>query len=105
MLSISSALEIAKVQVKKLERPEFPFQIDESVTMERPYGWIFFYNTEKYFQTKMPQYKLAGNAPLAINSSTGEWKFLKGGVSFEKALVIFEEKISTGKPWAETDWT
>lgn len=45
--------------------------IIESSTIERPFGWVFFYNTREYLQTGRVSAALAGNAPYIVNRFTG----------------------------------
>ncbi len=45
--------------------------IDES-TLKEDFGWIFFYQSKKYLETKNFRDMLAGNAPLIIDQETGE---------------------------------
>src|ERR1700733_1541778 len=41
-------------------------------TMERTWGWVFFYNSKSYLETRDFRYALAGNAPYIVNRQTGE---------------------------------
>jgi hypothetical protein len=45
--------------------------IAESSTIERPFGWVFFYNTREFLQTGAVSSSLAGNAPYIVNRFTG----------------------------------
>ena len=40
-------------------------------TVEKEYGWVFFYNTKKYLETEVISYALAGNGPVIIEKSDG----------------------------------
>ena len=46
-------------------------RIDDE-TIEKEYGWVFFYQTEKYLRTGNIIDALAGNAPYIVNKYTGE---------------------------------
>lgn len=41
-------------------------------TIERPFGWVFFYTSRLYRETGEFRYALAGNAPLIVNRRSGE---------------------------------
>jgi hypothetical protein len=41
-------------------------------TIERPFGWVFFYTSRLYLETGEIRYALAGNAPFTVNRHTGE---------------------------------
>lgn len=40
-------------------------------TIEKEFGWIFFYNSKKYIETGEFRYMLAGNAPIIVNKKDG----------------------------------
>ena len=41
-------------------------------TIEKEYGWVFFYNTKKYLETEVISYALAGNGPVIFEKSDGQ---------------------------------
>lgn len=43
----------------------------DELTREEDFGWIFFYNTKRYAETRDTDLALAGNAPLIVDSETG----------------------------------
>lgn len=45
--------------------------IAPEATVEKDYGWIFFYNTKKYLESGVISYALAGNGPVIIEKSDG----------------------------------
>ena len=47
-----------------------PVIIDEH-TIERPFGWVFFYDSLRHQQTQSASNLLAGNAPLIVNRFDG----------------------------------
>ncbi len=40
-------------------------------TIERTFGWVFFYASRLYEETRHFQYALAGNAPLIVDRHAG----------------------------------
>lgn len=40
-------------------------------TIERPYGWIFFYGSKLWHETKDTKYLIAGNGPLLVEKHSG----------------------------------
>jgi len=46
--------------------------IVDDYTIEKPWGWVFFYNSREFVSTGDPQYQLIGNAPYIVNKATGE---------------------------------
>jgi hypothetical protein len=71
MLTKSEAEELVKRELRQMETPELPFDIVESATLEKAYGWVFFYNSKRFIETQESIYQLAGNGPIFINKVTG----------------------------------
>ena len=46
--------------------------IIDDETIEKEYGWVFFYQTKEYLKTGNIIDALAGNAPYIVNKYTGE---------------------------------
>ena len=46
--------------------------IVDSATIERSFGWAFFYESRLYLQTGEFMHRLVGNAPIIVNRYTGE---------------------------------
>src|SRR5260370_41602885 len=40
--------------------------------IERPYGWVFFYTSEKYWETKDFTHAVVGNGPIIFDRRTGK---------------------------------
>lgn len=40
-------------------------------TIERPFGWVFFYTSRLYRETGEFRYALAGNAPFIVDRRSG----------------------------------
>lgn len=40
-------------------------------TIERPFGWVFFYTSRLYRETGESRYALAGNAPFIVDRRSG----------------------------------
>lgn len=47
------------------------FVILEQQTISEEFGWVFFYQSQKYVETGEFRHKLAGNAPFIIDRETG----------------------------------
>lgn len=45
--------------------------IDLQHTIERPFGWVFFYGSQLFEKTGDFKYAVAGNAPFIVNRDTG----------------------------------
>ena len=67
------------------DRPRVVVQDD--VTLERPYGWVFFYD--------VPGHVVAGNAPVLVTRDDGGLHVLGTALPVEAYLASFER---TGDP-------
>lgn len=66
--------------------------IVDSLTVEKPYGWIFFYNTKEYLETGDFLYALLGNGPLVIERKTGKIVALPSASSPEESIQQYEDR-------------
>jgi immunity protein 35 of polymorphic toxin system len=40
-------------------------------TIEKPYGWVFFFNSKRFLETRDPLEALGGNSPILIDAEHG----------------------------------
>ncbi len=73
MITLMDADKIVRTYLEKLE-PSVgePLEIMESETIERPFGWVFFYNSRSYRETKRFEDMLLGNTPLIVDRTTAQ---------------------------------
>lgn len=65
------------------------YAVLDGETMEKPYGWIFFYQSRKYLETGDEGYMLAGNGPVAVLRD-GSVHHLGSGSPAGEAIRAFE---------------
>jgi hypothetical protein len=63
--------------------------LDEE-TIERPFGWIFFYNSEKFAKTGKAFSSLAGNGPVFVNRETEAVDFFGSSPPLAEILERYE---------------
>jgi len=73
MITREQAIKIVSTAIKA---DEFSLNtdeiiIDDSLTIEKPYCWIFTYTSKLWQETADYKYALAGNAPIIIDKQTG----------------------------------
>ncbi len=78
--------------IARLAPPDDPYGLDEGATIEKPWGWVFFYNSQRYLETQDTQHHLFGNAPFIVNRVTGE--ILETGTAEEIEFYIAEYEAS-----------
>ncbi|MGH8080531.1 MAG: YrhB domain-containing protein [Lysobacter sp.] len=66
-LNLESARSLARARIEELAQAAGDeFQILHDPTEEIEIGWIFFYNTTEFVQTKNFSSALAGNGPILV---------------------------------------
>lgn len=72
MLDIYQAKEIAQRWLDThCPIPDDRFLIRNELSRERPFGWVFCYQSERWLQTRDPKHALDGNGPLIVDRADG----------------------------------
>ncbi|CAN7483775.1 YrhB domain-containing protein [Pseudoxanthomonas sp. LjRoot143] len=67
----------------------------DDATLEKPWGWVFFYTSRRYHETGDFRYALAGNAPYLVERATG--RLMDTGTAYPTADYIANYE-RTGDP-------
>jgi hypothetical protein len=68
-MTIDDARRIVLEYLKQLERDAgCELVMLDANTLEREFGWVFFYNSKRYVETGDICHALAGNAPIVVTS-------------------------------------
>ena|SRR5829696_6226198 len=67
--------------------------LDEE-TIEKPYGWVFFYTSGNYLRTGDLRFLLAGNSPILIEKKDGSLAVLGTALPVEDYIREYEKKRS-----------
>jgi hypothetical protein len=62
-------------------------------TIEKPWGWIFFYQSRKYLETGEFSCQLLGNSPIFVNRKTGIAWVSGTAESVEEYIQQYESQI------------
>ena len=101
------------------DTPEDSVVLLEQSTIERPYGWIFFYESKTYLETGDWRDALFGKTPLVVLNHDGTIERLRGGGGFNlsERIIYFElqhfkktyelpEHLKDEEPaWGEPLWS
>ncbi len=85
------AFEIARKQVAELST-QHDFVLMEEKTIERPFGWVFFYATRQFIQTGDRNFLVPGSAPFVVNRSDGTVEQLPTSVPPARAIELHEKR-------------
>ena len=75
--------------------PKVELQIIHESTETHDFGWVFFYNSKKYIETKDISDALGGNTPLIVDKSSQ--KIFATGTAHPVSHYV-ENYIRTGDP-------
>ena len=59
-------------------------------TIERPYGWFFFYDSEAFIKTQDFSHAIAGNAPILVDRE-GNIRVTGTAYPIEKYILDFDK--------------
>jgi hypothetical protein len=82
------ALEIARKAVAEM-KPEATFVVLEKETVEKPFGWVFFY--EPKAAATDPGAVVPGAGPLVVHRHDGSTAFLSSSVPPDVAIAEYEK--------------
>lgn len=68
--------------------------LDEA-TMERNFGWVFFYDSKRHQETGSTSDAIAGNAPLVVTRADGRLHETGTALPIERYLRRFEKYPSS----------
>jgi Immunity protein 35 len=83
------ALDIARRTIATL-KPGTELVILEDKTVEKDFGWVFFYTTKKYLESHNSRDLLPGNSPLVVERADGSTHFLSTSLPPNRAIEEFE---------------
>ena len=96
MLTKTEALEIVSKRLRQMS-PDNDFVVVERHTIEKSFGWVFFYNSRKFVETGAFRYRLAGNGPVIVNKHSGSVDFFGSNMSPLKIIEEYERKLAGGE--------
>jgi hypothetical protein len=93
MISIIDAKNIALRHLANLEQAiAEPLELVDSATLEKPFGWIIFYNSKAYLDTGDIGSMRAGNAPFIVENNEGRLHETGTESPVEAYIDAFEKK-------------
>jgi hypothetical protein len=85
------AVEIARKVAAELPG-HHDFVVMDDRTVERPFGWVFFYAPRQYVLTGNRDYLVPGAAPLVVHRADGSIEHLATSVHPARAIEIYEKR-------------
>ena len=94
MLSKTEAIELVSEKLRQMSAHSDPFVLVDEDTIERPFGWVFFYNSKKYRDTGEFKYRLAGNGPIILNKYDRTIHFCATYKAIEESIADYERGLA-----------
>jgi hypothetical protein len=95
MLTRDDACALVMAELQKLQVASTPeLVLVKDRTIERDWGWVFFYTSARYVQTRDIRDALAGNAPYLVNRHTGEVRVTGTARPIEHYIAEYEREVS-----------
>jgi hypothetical protein len=96
VLSRAEAQSLVEAKIASSGAGGSAVEIIEDATIEKAWGWVFFYQSSEYLRTKDPAAALAGNAPIIVNAETGELTVTGTAWPVEKYIANYEMRLRSG---------
>jgi hypothetical protein len=77
-----------------MNRTDDPWIVVDSATIERPFGWVFFFNSKEYLESGRIHDALAGNGPVIANRHDGSIEFYGASKPVELVIQEYEARWS-----------
>ncbi|MBB3194088.1 YrhB domain-containing protein [Roseateles terrae] len=73
MITLKEARQRVVIQLGRPEwlSPDDEWVVIDEATIEKPWGWVFFYTSKLWQETGEVQHAVGGNAPLIVERKAG----------------------------------
>ncbi len=96
MITEEEGKQIALREIAKI-KPGVDFVIIDSNTITKPYGWVFFYTTRQYHETRDFRYLIPGLPPIIINNFDKSHKFTGTAAHIDEYIKEYENELNKSK--------
>lgn len=93
MIDYQHAKSLVLSHIKNYEYDDIKFVILDDITIEKPYGWVFFYDMDRTSQNQDDM--LAGNAPLLVLKANSQIIEMATHMSVDDWLDEYESNLSS----------
>lgn len=94
MVTRAEALAIAQAELAtwKFNREGDALILIEGKTIEKPYAWVVFWTSKRWYETGELRYAIVGAGPFIISKQTGSVTQYSSAYGEESALEMYEEE-------------
>ena len=91
-------INVAKLLALKAANEYYESADDEMIileqeTIEKPYGWVFFFGSRKFAETGDLAFTVGGNSPVVVLKGDGSLHYLGTAYMPDKALAELEHRL------------
>jgi len=94
MLTKKEALELVSRELQSRSSPQELWVVIDKQTIERSFGWVFFYESKAFLETGLFRDRLFGNGPVIVNKASGAVEFYGSGDLPEDIIKVYEIKLT-----------
>jgi hypothetical protein len=94
MITQFEALELVSRALQNLTTPENPFVVLSAETIEKPFGWIFFYNSKRFLESGAFRDRLAGPGPIVVHRADGKVELVGVSSSWTEFIEKYERRFA-----------
>ena len=91
VLNKAIARQLALSYIQENYSGTLTVEIIDDQTIEKDYGWIFFFQSREYLDTRNFRFSLLGNGPLIVEQD-GSVHILTTAQPAEESIAKFEER-------------
>ena len=93
MVDFAKARALAEDELRTMNQaiPDDEIVIQDDHTIERDFGWVFFYNLKRFVETGDHTYALIGNAPIIVDRMDGSLHPTGTGRPIEEYIFEYEK--------------
>jgi len=94
MLTKTEAQELVSKKLQERHSLDNACVVVDKYTIEKAFGWIFFYNSKKFLETGIYRHCLFGNGPVIVNKFSGAIEFCGSGTPPEDIIKDYEKRLT-----------
>ncbi len=94
MIDYDQALTLVTTRIAEFDAPKYDaWVVHQEHTIERPFGWVFFWSSDMYAKTGDASYAAGGNAPYIVNRHTGAVVETGTGLTTEVYIQRYDARL------------
>lgn len=99
MISLEQAIMIAEDELKRMSKniKDDEVLLSRNSIKYRKYGWVFHYNSKKYYETGDYKFALLGNHPMYVDKETGSIDYIYINIDSDQYVIDNYEREKYGE--------